>query len=381
MSLSRGIDAWVPPALRSCVRRSRSALAALGAIRGYRARTFFPEEAKKDRARIARELLITSWRWGRLGPVVDTYFAFGLDRRDRKLADYVFLEEFGRIKDALNSHVYDYNSILNNKVVTSALLRSGGIPVPNLIGRIERMEGRLYLSAEGESRLLRDVIGRLELRGFCKPLAGTGGQGAFVLESSGGRIDVDGKEVSWEEFERRITPPMILETLVDQHEALAALHPRSINTIRVVTVRKSVQEIILLTAFQRIGTGGRSVDNAHSGGLFVPVSPDGRLMAVGHRKPNFGTTARTHPDTQVIFEGYRLPYYEESVSLAKRAHAFIGDVHSVGWDIAVTPGGPLIIEANADWDVLMAQQLYGGMRVKFEEHFVSRYRKLGLGSR
>ncbi len=381
MSLSRGIDAWVPPGLRSCVRRSRSALAALGAIRGYRARTFFPEEAKKDRARIARELLITSWRWGRLGPVVDTYFAFGLDRRDRKLADYVFLEEFGRIKDALNSHIYDYNSILNNKVVTSILLKSGGIPVPELIGRIEKVGDRLYLTQAGQSHLLRDYLANNDIKAFCKPLAGTGGHGAFRLEVSNGRISADGDELAWGGLEKRLASPMVLEALVDQHEALAALHPRSINTIRIVTVRKDVNEIALLTAFQRIGSGGRSVDNAHSGGIFVPISPAGELMEVGHHKPGFGTTKRAHPDTGIVFKGYRLPRYEESVSLAKRAHAFVGDVHSVGWDIAVTPGGPLIIEANADWDVLMAQQLYGGMREEFEEYFVCRYKSLGLSGR
>jgi hypothetical protein len=381
MSLRRVIVAWTPPAIRPIAKRLGAVLRVMIHPGGYGSKSYFPESEKKSKRQIYRELVRTAWKWGRINPVEGTYFAFGLDRCDRKLTDYVFLEEFGKVKDALNSYSYDYNAILNNKIFTNIILRSWDLPVPELIGRIEKLDGILYLAKNGLSELLQEYLAKNDIRGFCKPLAGTGGHGAFQLVSRGGRLFADTAEISWEDLEKRIIPPMTFEELVCQHDMLSALHPSSINTIRIMTVRSAVNEIMVLGAFQRIGCGGRSVDNAHSGGVFVPISPEGRLMDIGHFKPGFGTTAREHPDTHIVFAGYRLPFFSESITLAKRVHSHISDVHSVGWDIAVTLQGPLIIEANADWDVLMLQQVCGGKRSEFETHFVRRYRELRLDRR
>jgi hypothetical protein len=51
-----------------------------------------------------------------------------------------------------------------------------------------------------------------------------------------------------------------------------------------------------------------------------------------------GTRYQGHPDTGVRFEGHAVPFYEEAVALCRR---FL-----IGWDVAITPRGPLILEPN-----------------------------------
>ena len=60
-----------------------------------------------------------------------------------------------------------------------------------------------------------------------------------------------------------------------------------------------------------------------------------------------GTRYQGHPDTGVRFEGHAVPFYEEAVALCRRAHlALVPDLFLIGWDVAITPRGPLILEPN-----------------------------------
>jgi hypothetical protein len=53
-----------------------------------------------------------------------------------------------------------------------------------------------------------------------------------------------------------------------------------------------------------------------------------------------------HPDTGARIEGTLLPWWEESLTLALRAHRGMRSIACVGWDVALTAGGPVLVEAN-----------------------------------
>jgi glutathione synthase/RimK-type ligase-like ATP-grasp enzyme len=54
-----------------------------------------------------------------------------------------------------------------------------------------------------------------------------------------------------------------------------------------------------------------------------------------------------HPMTGERIEGFQLPFWKESVELALRAHETLPTIALVGWDIALTAEGPVIIEGNS----------------------------------
>ena len=54
----------------------------------------------------------------------------------------------------------------------------------------------------------------------------------------------------------------------------------------------------------------------------------------------------THPVTGVPFPGLQLPFWEETIDMMRRAVPLASKISNIGWDVTMTAGGPLIIEAN-----------------------------------
>ncbi len=55
----------------------------------------------------------------------------------------------------------------------------------------------------------------------------------------------------------------------------------------------------------------------------------------------------------------QLPFWNEAKQMAVAAHALYPQFPSIGWDVAITPEGPVMIEANAGWGVRMVQHATG----------------------
>ena len=61
----------------------------------------------------------------------------------------------------------------------------------------------------------------------------------------------------------------------------------------------------------------------------------------------------------IAIEGRVVPHFQEILHEAKAAHRGCGDRFLVGWDIAITPDGPLIVEGNAHPDIEFPQHVHG----------------------
>lgn len=137
----------------------------------------------------------------------------------------------------------------------------------------------------------------------------------------------------------------LIEEVLTQHDAVSALYPGAIDTVRMVTMTDDSGKPHLLYAAMRLGSGGAVVDNFNSGGMVIPVDPEkGTLIGVAVNKA--GNTFAAHPDTGVQFDGYQLPCWEACRELAFRAAVKIPTIRFVGWDLALTPNGPVLVEGN-----------------------------------
>lgn len=155
----------------------------------------------------------------------------------------------------------------------------------------------------------------------------------------------------------------IIQKVIVQHDELNKINPSCVNTIRIITVRGKSGEPHVFAHMLRLGVNSDH-DNRATGGIGVGITEDGSLMkdGMGH---HFRVTK--HPVTGFVFEGYKLPYWDEIKQLVIKAHSLIPDVVSIGWDVAITPTGPVLIEGNDNWEITGPQDTMGGLKKKWRD--------------
>ena len=137
----------------------------------------------------------------------------------------------------------------------------------------------------------------------------------------------------------------LLEPVLEQHDKINKIYAGSVNTLRMVTMVDDEGNPHLLYSALRIGSGGAVVDNFNSGGMVVPVDPKtGKLEKYAVNKA--GQAFERHPDTDILFEGYALPLWKQSLLLTYNASKKVPGVRLVGWDLCITPDGPVLVEGN-----------------------------------
>jgi hypothetical protein len=337
---------------------------------GQLSRSYYPDEPTKSKPRVLVELL---WWLLRSGEINNYYYVYGLDRkavdRRKELLPY---RQFRRLRNNRNLRTargpYNYVCVLRDKFVFSQFVGSLGIATPRSLALLDAE--RVTWLDENVTVPLRAIVERTDVTfdGFCKKLGGIQGDGAFPLRIEAGSLHVRDARISVSDLRGRLDDRYLLQERIYQHEVMSALHPSSVNTVRLITFATG-STVELFAAALRVGTHGKSVDNWAAGGLIVGIDPErGELRGEGFHKPGYGGRAQRHPDSGIAFQGFKIPYFEESVALVSRLHGYLPDIHSIGWDVAITPAGPTIIEGNDDWE--------GGIPMVLERDFRERFLKM-----
>ncbi|MCR5277811.1 MAG: hypothetical protein K6E19_00040 [Lachnospiraceae bacterium] len=170
-------------------------------------------------------------------------------------------------------------------------------------------------------------------RFVAKPVDLACGQGIEI-------VDTTGKDLR-EVFEGLLAKSQrLLEEPVVQCKEIAAIHPDSVNTLRVVTLKGHV-----VVAFLRIGNKHFHVDNFNHEGLAAPVDiHDGIIKYKALKKS--GELYTEHPITGVPIVGFKIPRWDEVVKFCEDAAREIPEVGYIGWDVCVMPDDICFIEAN-----------------------------------
>lgn len=136
----------------------------------------------------------------------------------------------------------------------------------------------------------------------------------------------------------------LAEECINQNSEMSSLNPTSVNTVRIVTLKKDDGSIVILFIGLRIGNSNKSVDNFNNGGLFTVVSDDGIV-----RKPavdKIGNVYTKHPATQKEIIGFKIPNFDKAISIAKECAKEMDGLRYIGFDVAITQEDALIVEAN-----------------------------------
>jgi hypothetical protein len=290
----------------------------------------------------------------------ESYYTYGLHRPDRygRAIEYLHYFELTYLQRALDGGDAGAR-ILADKTAVCDLLSRHAVPTV-----------RCHAIAEGGVvRYAQAGQGGLPLEDlFIKPVTGRGGIGAMIWEHDGsGRYrstSVDGtkadenpRELSADDLVRLVQrlsmqQPWMIEERLQNHPELADLSPRGTASIRILTGRIDGRSEVLRATF-KMPLGDAIVSNS---GLNAPVD-----LETGTLGPatEYGPTERwfsRHPDTNAVVEGRVIPDWPACLSAVEHAHDCVPEVTFIGWDVVVTPRGPVVLEGNWGWDPVSLQK-------------------------
>lgn len=329
-------------------------------------------EGRKSFREVYRDMLTLIWKYNcRVKNIMGSYFNEGLHRTSNPLNECNIWVEWTRLRYILdyNTNNEDVIRKVANKLVCKRELVRRGYPTAAYLGMLIMVdEAPMILNEDGNYESLDDCLGRVGAI-FVKPDNMLQGIGCAKIQASckNGVWLYNGVEINALELGKRIRKrginvdplaaaatsknALLVEPLIVNHPELAKFHPASLNTLRIITMRTPSGGVEVCRAIMRFGAEGKTVDNMAAGGVAVPVSAEGILSEFGHRKQINLPPYRAHPDTGVKFKGTVVPYWKESVELCMNIRRnFCPELFVIGFDVAITPTGPLIVEINKNSD-------------------------------
>ena len=234
---------------------------------------------------------------------------------------------------------------LGHKLAFAEACADFGLPTPEILAFARR--GKLIV-ADG-ARLEQDL--------FVKPEQGRGAIGARKFIADQGAVDLALRLKRIARASR--LAPLIVQPLLKNHPALDDLAGEALVTIRVFTCVDALGVPVVTHAMLR-SIAKLEPDWPTSEEFAAPID-----LATGRLGPmcsdsRFGPDDRTdhHPMTGAPVAGRTVPLWTAIHALALAAHQVFADRLLIGWDIALTQDGPVLIEGNSYPDTEFLQRVH-----------------------
>ena len=300
------------------------------------------------------------------------YHLFQFDCRDRKqFRTYMDDPESPMLHHKLYECLWDekYYFLVHDKYLFHCFCTYHNLPAPKLYGVYRN--GVFYVE---ESNLLDLSLHNNFEKVIVKPIQGAFGKGIYLISRRQIHSLVKDKMSEDHLSEDLDERNFIVQEIIKQHPELNKINPHSVNTIRIITFLTRDDQIEFLAAILRTSSGGSFLDNFSSGGIAVGIDIEtGRVKERGFLKPEYGTTVTKHPVSNIEFHHFQIPYWDQVKKTAARAQKSFHYLKSIGWDIAITPDGPVIIEGNIEWGTTGIQAANGGLLTEKNRSLLSQY--------
>lgn len=226
-----------------------------------------------------------------------------------------------------------------HRVILHRHLAALGLPVPRLHGVIGRAggwsasSGRPVLGAEAATRFLTGLTGDIAVW----PFAASRGAGVRVLRREGSAfIDLDGRT--------REPAAVVAEAYADPRFELFVVQERLTAHERLRGLeREGLPPTARLTTF--VSDDGRA-RVVHA--CLMLAGPGGVIVEIDAAT---GAPGRRGAAPPAAWEaGDRLPDWEAACELARRGAGLLMPQRTIAWDIALTPGGPVVVGADGRYE-------------------------------
>lgn len=261
--------------------------------------------------------------------------------RPEQLASYIRRFEDAALNKRINPLGWGQDCALADKQRFAERCQQAGLPHPETIAIAGPMGRSILCDPAGRSLI-------------AKPIHGEGGDGFTAL---GPAADSNALEMLLSRLPSSPGRSWIVQPLASSHPALADIVLKALPTVRIVTIlnEAGIPETVSAT-FRCAAAPDALVDNMKAGGLIAPVDlarGELGLACLGYGGGNHAV----HPVTGGAVAGRLLPDWPAATDLAIRAHTRAFPEYAlIGWDVALTGRGPILIEGNAKPGILMPQR-------------------------
>ncbi len=187
-----------------------------------------------------------------------------------------------------------------------------------------------------------------------KPIAGCCGKGVEHVKLKPAEVE--------HYFKKMIKDgSFVAEELIKQGKELSDIHPQSTNTLRVSTFVIG-NKVYINSVFLRMGKGQSIVDNASGGGIFAGVDIERGIVNTCAKEFSSIVNYNYHPDTHVQIVGLKLPQWDNLLKMVNTMALKVKGTTLVGWDLAYTDKGWIMVEGNNDGAFESIQMLNDGLK-------------------
>lgn len=171
---------------------------------------------------------------------------------------------------------------------------------------------------------------------FAKDPAGYGGHSVIKIDVS----EVESTEQLYNELTAKNM--FLVEQQIIQHKELNAINPNVVNSFRVITLMKDGTPHIINNAL-RVNKGADNVIGSTED-VYFSLNENGKIDS--NVIDDLGNVYTTHPLTGVKFADVKISDVDKAFTICKTAAKKVPQVRYIGWDIAFSENGPVLVEGN-----------------------------------
>lgn len=137
----------------------------------------------------------------------------------------------------------------------------------------------------------------------------------------------------------------VLEEIVEQDPEYGKMSPKSLSVIRIGTLRVK-GKVHFLGTFTQMGVSDNLIVGASRGAIMAGVNLKTGIIDTNGYYEN-GDITEIHPISHLTLKGFQYPRWNEVLAMLEEAASnMIPTINYIGWDVALTPKGWVVIEGN-----------------------------------
>ncbi|WP_298423654.1 sugar-transfer associated ATP-grasp domain-containing protein [Rhodoblastus sp.] len=320
---------------------------------------------------------------GGLGATVASFAKLAMGPGKISFADYIRLRLFdpamGSAADLRNyvglrrnlemctlaNYRRDWHGMASNKVASLHYLAAYGFPtIPIKAIYAPGMARRQAAILSDRPDLVRFLSAPENYPLFGKPAEGFQSLGSIGLKSvsgaDGALLKTNDETTSVDKLADEIVANYrsgyIFQALARPHQDIVNLCGPHLATVRLITGLTEDGPTVLRGCW-KIPAGGNAADNYwRAGNLLAGLDlGTGEILRASSGAGLSHQQHETHPDTGVRLVGFRHPEWSRMLELAREGASLMRHMPLIGWDMAYTEQGPVIVEMNEAPDFSLVQ--------------------------